>query len=168
MTKRVRYAVREILEAKVLSKSFDFKGRPYLEGEILAPSKNALCKDEKPAKFVRVYCSPSMSIEEQKTFICKYKIDQLFRARTNQVADCIPSTCLADFVDCFEFYKDIKTNQAVVDGEKKSFTVKNLDKELVDAVIARIESQDLTRAYVVKKLLKGFVAGKYDEDIFAT
>jgi len=165
VTQKTSYAVSQVMNAVVQSRCFDSNKRPYIQAELLEPNQDAFCRDKEPAKFIRVYCIPAMDPEEQKAFINKFSIGQVFRTRPNQPAVCIASTCLGDFVDYFESSQDIKVNQAVVNGQKTSFQVNNLDKELVNAVNARIQSEDLTRTYVVKKLFKGFVAGKYDEDI---
>ncbi len=161
------YAVSQIMDAVVLSRSIDKKGRPYIHAGLLEPNSSAFCMDEKPAEFIRVYCSPSMDVKEQFAFIDRYDIGRKFPVIPKQPAHSIRSTCLGDFADYFQHSsldRDIKLPEATV--KQATFTVKCLQRDLVEAVDARIKSEDLTRTFVIKKLLNGFVAGKYDDDIF--
>ena len=169
------YAVSQTMGAKVVSKCFDSKKRPYIQAELLNPNSDAFCRDGEPAKYIRVYCIPSMEVEEQNEFIERFDIGQELPVRPNQPAHSIPSTCLGDFADHFPDSKasketkvakpqDIKVPESTV--TQSTFTVSNLKKDLVDAVDQRVKSEDLTRTFVIKRLLDGFVAGKYDDDIF--
>lgn len=150
----------------MLSKLIDRKKRPYIQAELLEPNSEAYSFDDRDANYIRVYCTPSMDLEEQKNFIKQFEIGQKFLARPNQIAHSVPLTCMGDFADHFAepgLSQDIKVPKSAV--TQATFTVSNLKKDLVDAVEQRIKSEDLTRTFVVKRLLDGFVAGKYDDDI---